>query len=95
MVNSHRPGAPVSQTPARWARISPPVQRHVIIFHLVTQGQGYARIEEDGRTMPFEAGDIIIFPQGHAHFLGNGHPVTPIDSSAEVRKVLAEGHMIS
>ncbi|NOU11466.1 MAG: AraC family transcriptional regulator [Nitrospira sp.] len=69
--------------------------KNVIIFHLVTHGQGYLRIEADGRTLPFEAGDIIIFPQGHAHFLGNGPPVPPIDSSAEVRKVLAEGRMIS
>lgn len=69
--------------------------KNVIIFHLITHGQGYVRIEEDGRTLPFEGGDIIIFPQGHAHFLGNGPPVPPIDSSAEVRKVLAEGRMIS
>lgn len=69
--------------------------KNVIIFHLITHGQGYVRTQEDGRTLPFGAGDIIIFPQGHAHILGNGPPVPPIDSSAEVRKVLAEGRMIS
>lgn len=69
--------------------------KHVIIFHLVTDGKGYVRIEEDGRAVSLEAGDIIILPQGNAHFMGNGPPVTPIDSAAQLRRVLAEGRMIS
>jgi AraC-like DNA-binding protein len=69
--------------------------KHVIIFHLITEGRGYVRIEEDGRGVPLEAGDIVILPQGNAHFMGNGHPVTPIDSAAQLQRVLAEGRMIS
>ncbi|MGE0471912.1 MAG: AraC family transcriptional regulator [Nitrospira sp.] len=69
--------------------------KHVIIFHLVTEGKGYVRIEEDDRAVPLEAGDIVILPQGNAHFIGNGPPVTPIDSAAQLRRVLAEGRMIS
>lgn len=69
--------------------------KRVIIFHLVTEGRGYVRIEEDGRGVPLEAGDIVILPQGNAHSMGNGPPVTPIDSAAELRRVLAEGRMIS
>lgn len=69
--------------------------KHVIIFHLMTEGRGYVRIEEDGRGVPLEAGDIVILPQGNAHFMGNGHPVTPIDSAAQLQRVLAEGRMIS
>jgi AraC-like DNA-binding protein len=69
--------------------------KHVIIFHLMTEGRGYVRIEEDGRGVPLQAGDIVILPQGNAHFMGNGHPVTPIDSAAQLQRVLAEGRMIS
>ena len=43
--------------------------RHVIIFHLVTEGRGYVRIEGDGRAVPLAAGDIVILPQGKAHFM--------------------------
>ena len=32
---------------------------HVIIFHLVTEGRGYARIEDAGRPVSFSAGDIL------------------------------------
>jgi AraC-like DNA-binding protein len=69
--------------------------KHVIIFHLMTEGRGYVRIEEDGRGVPLEAGDIVILPQGNAHFMGNGPPVTPIDSAVQLQRVLSEGRMIS
>jgi AraC-like DNA-binding protein len=69
--------------------------KHVIIFHLVTEGQGYVRIEEDGRAVPLSAGDIVILPQGNAHLMGNGPSVTPIDSAAQLQRVLTEGRMIS
>ncbi len=69
--------------------------KHVIIFHLVTEGRGYARVEEDGCAVSLETGDIVILPHGDAHLMGNGPPVTPIDSAAQLRQVLAEGRMIS
>ncbi len=69
--------------------------KHVMIFHLVTEGKGYVRIEENGGGVPLEAGDIVLLPQGNAHFMGNGPPVTPIDSAAQLRWVLTEGRMIS
>lgn len=68
---------------------------HVIIFHLILEGQAYARIEQDDRRMPLEAGDIVILPHGNAHLMGNGPPVAPIDSAQQLRQVLAEGRMIS
>jgi len=72
----------------------PAQPKYTIIFHLVTEGCGYIRLEEDGHAVSLEAGDIIFLPQGHAHFMGNGPPVVPIDSAAQVRQVLAEGRMI-
>ncbi len=69
--------------------------KHVIMFHLVTEGRGYARVEHDGRPLPLAAGDIVIVPHGDAHLLGNGPPVPPIDSAVHLQRVLAEGPMLS
>jgi AraC-like DNA-binding protein len=69
--------------------------KHVIIYHLVTEGRGYARVEQNGRAIPLAAGDIIIVPHGDAHLMGNGPAVTPMDSSEHLRQVLAEGKMLS
>ncbi len=69
--------------------------KHVITFHLVTEGRGYARVEQNGSMVHLEAGDIVMVPHGDAHLMGNGAPVTPIDSEEQLRQVLAEGRMIS
>ncbi|WHZ22863.1 MAG: Transcriptional regulator, AraC family [Nitrospira sp.] len=68
---------------------------HVIIFHLLLEGRGYARIEQDDRTMPVTAGDIVMFPHGDAHLMGNGPPVPPVDSSQQVRQIIAEGRILT
>ena len=51
-----------------------PTSKHVIIYHLVTEGRGYARLEGDERSVPLTAGDIVIFPHGDPHIMGNGSP---------------------
>ena len=68
--------------------------KHVIMFHLVTEGQGYVRVEQNG-AVPFEAGEIVIVPHGDMHLMGNGPSVTPLDSAEQLRQVLAEGRMVS
>ena len=52
---------------------------HVIIYHLLTEGHAYARLPE-GARLELGAGDIVIFPHGDAHFVGNGWPEKPVDS---------------
>lgn len=69
--------------------------KHVIIYHLVTEGRGYARVEQNGHAISLEAGDIVIVPHGDAHLMGNGPPVKPVDSAEQLRQVLAEGKMLS
>ena len=69
--------------------------KHVIIFHLVTDGRAYGRLEGDNRPVPLTAGDIIIFPHGDAHLMGNGPPITPTDSAAQLRHILSEGLRLS
>jgi AraC-like DNA-binding protein len=68
---------------------------HVIVFHLLTEGRGYARIEKNGRPVSLSPGDIVMFPHGDAHLMGNGPPVTPVDSAEQLQQVLAERRMLS
>ncbi len=68
---------------------------HVIIFHLLLEGHAHARIEEDDRPVPLKAGEILIFPHGDAHLMGNGPPVPPFDPSQQLREILAEGRVLS
>lgn len=64
---------------------------HVIIFHLVTEGRGYAHIEGEGRPLPLNAGDIIIFPHGDPHFMGNGSGVKAVDMAQELERISSQG----
>ena len=68
---------------------------HIIIFHLLLEGRGYIRLGDEDRAVPLTAGDIIILTQGDAHYMGNGPPVTPVDTSLQIRQILAEGRMMS
>ena len=72
-----------------------PNSQHVIIFHLMTEGRGYAHIKGDDRPIPLNAGDILIVPHGDAHILGNGPSVTPVDRAQVLEQVLAQGLKVS
>ncbi|MGA6825984.1 AraC family transcriptional regulator [Nitrospira sp. NS4] len=69
--------------------------KHVIIFHLITEGCGYARVEGIDRPVPLNAGDIVVFPRGDSHIMGNGSPVTPMEGASELKRVLSEGLTVS
>ena len=49
---------------------------HLIMYHFLTEGRAYAKLP-DGRREELTAGDIIVFPHGDAHLLGNGWPEKP------------------
>lgn len=72
-----------------------PNSQHVIIFHLLTEGRGYAQVEGDARPLHLNAGDIVIVPHGDAHILGNGPPVRPMDRSQVLDQVLSQGLKVS
>lgn len=85
---------------APWSFRSPPSSvvapyvmagaRHVIIYHLLTEGRAYARLD-DGPPVALGAGDIVIFPHGDPHIMGNGRPVTPIDYAEELERIFSQG----
>jgi AraC-like DNA-binding protein len=72
-----------------------PEPRHVIIYHLLTDGCGYAHVEGDGRPLRLSAGDIVIFPHGDSHVMGNGSPVTPVDNADELQRIVSSGLKVS
>ncbi|HTY64849.1 MAG TPA: AraC family transcriptional regulator [Acidobacteriota bacterium] len=67
---------------------------HVIIFHLLIEGKAYAGLE-DGAMTSLEAGDIVIFPHGDPHIMGNGQPGRSIDAAKELERILSQGLKLS
>jgi len=84
--------SPVSRTVAPYLSQD---SGHVIIFHLLTEGRGYAHIEGQGRPVPLNAGDIIIFPHGDPHLMGNGSAVKAVDMAQELERISSQGLKIS
>ena len=73
--------------------LSPPAG-HVIIYHLLTEGRGFARLD-DGERVPLEAGDIVIFPHGDAHILENGPRIKTVDNARELARIFSQGLKLS
>jgi AraC-like DNA-binding protein len=85
--------APWSFSTSRSTTIAPhlsPEAGHLIIYHFLTEGRAYARLL-DGRREELTAGDIVVFPHGDAHVLGNGLPEKPVDSLQTFAKNLTQG----
>jgi AraC-like DNA-binding protein len=58
-----------------------PGAEHLVIFHLLIEGSAFAQLE-DGRPIGLSAGDIVIFPHGDPHRMGNGSPSQLLDGEA-------------
>jgi hypothetical protein len=64
-----------------------PGAEHLIIFHLLTEGQAYARLP-DGQREELGPGDIVVLPHGDAHLLGHGSPPRAFESLQMFEKKL-------
>jgi len=69
------------------APILEPGAERVVIFHLITEGECYVELGELAPTR-LTGGDIVIFPQGHAHRM-TSQPGLPPASGAPLEEVLA------
>jgi AraC-like DNA-binding protein len=62
----------------------------VVIYHLLLGGEAWAQVE-DGPRVPLRAGDIVIFPHGDPHRLGNGPDVPPMGDRKEYARIFSRG----
>jgi AraC-like DNA-binding protein len=63
---------------------------HVIIYHLITEGQCLAGLEDE-EPVAITAGDVVIFPHGDAHILSNGRGAARVDGERELHRILTQG----
>ncbi|HMJ12998.1 MAG TPA: AraC family transcriptional regulator [Polyangiaceae bacterium] len=75
------------------ARLLAPSAEHLILFHLLVEGEATARIPGQ-RSVALEAGDIAVLPRGDAHELWNGR-VTELTDSSELLPKILEGAVVS
>src|SRR5690242_21081745 len=61
---------------------------HVIMNHYLSDGRAYAQLP-DGSRRDVGPGDVVIFPHGDAHIIGNGVG-KPVDSVTVFAKNLSD-----
>ena len=64
-----------------------PHAERVVIFHLITEGECFAEIEGEP-PVRLSAGDVVVFPQGHAHRMCS-EPGLPPARGARLAEVLS------
>jgi AraC-like DNA-binding protein len=79
----------VTTRPKTLARYLSPDAGQVIVYHYLTEGRAYAELPA-GRRVELNAGDIVVFPHGHDHDLGNGS-AKAVDSLDTFGANLSEG----
>ena len=72
------PGAWHRSQSSQVAPLLCPGAGHVIIYHYLADGRAYAQLPDRSRR-DLGPGDVVIFPHGDAHILGNGE-CKPVDS---------------
>ena len=59
------------------APILEPGAERVVIFHLITEGECFVELEGE-EPVHLMAGDVVLFPQGHAHRMSSKVGLTPV-----------------
>lgn len=62
---------------------------HLILYHFLIEGRAFARLPS-GMKEELTAGDVVVFPHGDAHLLGNGWPERPVDAVPTFSKYLED-----
>ena len=64
-----------------------PAAEQLITYHLLTAGRAYVKIEGQP-VVTLTAGDVVAFPHGHGHVLGNGSGCPIVDSAQTVSELM-------
>jgi AraC-like DNA-binding protein len=79
----------------RFAPIILPHARHVVSYHVVTRGSGFASID-GGHAVPFNPGDVLVVPHGDPYAMTSGRDVrteSDIDSALAFFRAMASGEL--
>ena len=89
---------------APWGFRSPPSRevvaflnkgpKHVILYHLLSQGRARAWVENSTHAIELVAGDIVVFPHGDAHIISNGSPSSIVDNGEHLKEVFSQGMVL-
>jgi len=69
------------------AHLLAPTAEHLVLFHLLVEGQATARVPEYG-SVSLEAGDIVVLCRGDAHELWNGSVNELTDAALLLPRIL-------
>jgi AraC-like DNA-binding protein len=72
------------------ARQFAPGAEHVIMFHLLTEGHAFVRLDSGEREMLI-AGDLVMIPHGDPHVMGNGGSTKAVNDSEQLAEVIQQG----
>lgn len=67
-----------------------PGAKHVIIFHLLTEGRAFVELN-NGERVTMNAGDLVMIPHGNPHVMGNGGSVKAVNDSEQLGEILERG----
>jgi AraC-like DNA-binding protein len=90
---------------APWGFRSPPTcevmaflhkgPKHMILYHLLLEGQARCHVENSTHALDLMPGDIVVVPHGDAHVFSNGSPRTIIDNGKHLEAVFSQGLVLS
>src|SRR5580765_8234773 len=72
------------------ARYLVPDAEHLIIYHFLTEGRAFLRLDS-GERIPLNAGDLVMIPHGDPHIVENGPPTPTVDDCEHLEEVLGQG----
>jgi len=85
---------------APWGFRSPPTRevaaflrkgtKHIIVYHLLTQGRARCEVEHSAHRVELIPGDIVVFPHGDAHILSNGHLPCILDYGKHLKELFSQ-----
>lgn len=65
-----------------------PSAERIVIFHLITDGECFVEMDS-GPPVHLNAGDAVVFPQGHAHRMCSSPGLEPASGGARLETVLS------